>query len=34
MGDEVPGLMQLGGQDYYPYVFFKLNLDLLDNRRV
>lgn len=33
VGDDVPGLLQLQGQDYYPYVFFKINLDLLEARK-
>lgn len=27
---DMPGLAGLGQQDYYPYVFFKVNLNLLD----
>jgi len=28
--DEMPGLMALGQQDYYPYVFFKIGIDLIE----
>jgi len=30
--DEMPGLMALGMQEYYPYVFFKINIDLIDTK--
>jgi len=28
--DEMPGLMALGQQEYYPYVFFKISIDLIE----
>lgn len=30
--EEMPGLMALGMQDYYPYVFFKLNINMIDGK--
>ena len=27
---DLPGLAQFGQQDYHPYVFFKVNLNLLE----
>lgn len=30
MADDIPGLMALGQQDYYPYVFFKINTELVE----
>jgi len=32
--DEMPGLMALGSQEYYPYVFFKISLDLIEGLTV
>lgn len=30
---EIPGLMGTGSADFYPYVFFNLNLDFLENNK-
>jgi V-type H+-transporting ATPase subunit C len=30
MTEDMPTLMSLGQQDYYPYVFFKMNVDLVE----
>uniref|UniRef100_A0A915LAE3 V-type proton ATPase subunit C n=1 Tax=Romanomermis culicivorax TaxID=13658 RepID=A0A915LAE3_ROMCU len=31
MTDELPALMSFGQQEYYPYVFFKINIDLIES---
>ncbi|CAJ0568707.1 unnamed protein product, partial [Mesorhabditis spiculigera] len=31
--EDSPALMSLGMGEYYPYVFFKLNVDLIDHKR-
>nr|KAG5692165.1 hypothetical protein BaRGS_020713 [Batillaria attramentaria] len=33
MGMDIPGL-NLGSADYYPYVYYRINLDLLDSQRL
>jgi hypothetical protein len=30
--DDAPTLVSLGVHDYYPYVFFKMNIDFLEKR--
>jgi len=30
---DIPGLPGLGGADYYPYVYYKLNIDMIEHKQ-
>lgn len=32
--EDMPALLSLGMADYHPYVYFKINTDLMDHRAV